>query len=132
MLVIYGMIITTPTDQWMREALASCKTSLSISSPYIGHYLRTRLNDLNPNISVTILTRTVIADFASNASDFDAVCGLAERFDGVRSLSSLHAKVYVVDRTIGLITSANATHSGMLRNHECGFQVIKKTRFIRC
>lgn len=120
------MIVTTPTDQWVRSALSSCRSSLHISSPYIGAYLQNRLDDLPADVTVTILTRTLIADFASNASDFDTVCELARRYGGVKSLSSLHAKVYVVDSKIALVTSANATHSGMLRNHECGIQVSRK------
>lgn len=36
------------------------------------------------------------------------------------SLAGLHAKVYVLDNRLALVTSANATHSGMNRNWECG------------
>src|SRR5438874_1049002 len=39
------------------------------------------------------------------------------------SLSSLHAKVYAVDGRRALVTSANATFSGMHRNRECGIEV---------
>ena len=62
-------------------------------------------------------------DFASKASDLKALRALAERAGGILSLSSLHAKVYLIDNKRALITSANATHSGMHRNRECGYQL---------
>jgi hypothetical protein len=88
-----------------------------------GKYLRDLVSDLGPNIDIRLLTRTLLGDFASNASDFDAVHAVAERVGGILSLSSLHAKVYVVDKKCALITSANATFSGMYRNRECGVEI---------
>ena len=66
-------------------------------------------------------------DFASKASNLEALRALAERTGGILSLSSLHAKVYVIDNKRALITSANATYSGMYRNRECGYQLTNKT-----
>jgi hypothetical protein len=117
------VIVTTPTDKWMRAKLACCRSSFHVASPYIGSYLPEVLNEVTPATSVTILTRTRLLDFASAASDFDAVCELAGRFGGLLSSSSLHAKVYVADCRIALVTSANATYSGMHRNLECGLEI---------
>jgi hypothetical protein len=117
------MIVVSPTARWLKLALLDCSISLTVSSPYIGNYFADTVASLPPNISVTLLTRTLITDFASRASDLDAVCQLAKRSDGLLSLSSLHAKVYVVDQTKALVTSANATFSGMHRNRECGLEV---------
>src|SRR5262249_4090149 len=52
---------------------------------------------------------------------------IAQRANGIFSLSSLHAKVYIVDRVRALVTSANATYSGMYRNRECGFELTAST-----
>jgi len=117
------MIITSPTDRWLRSALHDCKTALSISSPYVGAYLRDAVAELESTIRVTLLTRTILAEFATHASDLDSVRALAFRSGGILSLSSLHAKVYVIDLKIALVTSANATFSGMYRNRECGLEV---------
>ena len=81
------------------------------------------VSKLVESVSVTILTRTLLTDFASGASDLEAVCTLAQRSGGILSLSSLHAKVYVVDERRALVTSANATFSGMYRNRECGLEI---------
>lgn len=117
------MIVISPTHHWMKSALLDCSTTLVVSSPYVGGFLHNAVSTLSGKIAVTLLTRTLLTDFASNASDLEAVRHLAERSGGVLSLSSLHAKVYVVDETKALITSANATFSGMHRNRECGFEI---------
>ncbi|MGI9086971.1 MAG: phospholipase D-like domain-containing protein [Chthoniobacterales bacterium] len=117
------MIVVSPTDRWLKAALEDCSSSLAVSSPYVGRYLNSVVSRLDEKISVTLLTRTLLSDFASNASDFEAVHALAVRSGGVLSLSSLHAKVYIVDQKRALITSANATFSGMYRNRECGAEI---------
>lgn len=117
------MIVVSPTDPWIRKAFGGCKHSVRVSSPFVGAYLRDRVAELSAGISVTLLTRTLLSDFASSASDLEAVCAIAHRADAVLSLNSLHAKVYIVDESKALITSANATYSGMHRNAECGFEL---------
>ena len=117
------MIVISPTDRWIQSAFADCHESIRVSSPFVTGYLRDRIAELPNHISITLLTRTLITDFASRASDLDAVCAIAVRARGVVSLDSLHAKVYMVDDACALITSANATFAGMHRNAECGFEV---------
>lgn len=117
------MIVVSPTDRWMQDALAHCRHSVAVASPYVGSYFSRAVGKLPSQIRVTLLTRTLLTDFASKASDLDSVRAVAERAGSILSLSSLHAKVYVVDNCLALITSANATASGMLRNQECGFEV---------
>jgi Dam-replacing HTH domain/PLD-like domain len=120
------VIVLSPTDKWLREVLGRQPRSIVVASPYVGVYLSRAVSGLENGAALTLLTRTLLTDFASNASDLEAVTTVARQAGSILSLSSLHAKVYVVDdRT--LITSANATVSGMLRNIECGFEV-KNTR----
>ena len=75
------------------------------------------------NVHKLILTRTDLRDFASGASDLESLCKLAEGGGDILSCHRLHAKVYVIDEACGLVTSANATFSGMRRNLECGIVV---------
>lgn len=121
------MIVTSPSDTWLRKAVDDCKNSFSVASPYIGSYLVTALKRLRSDTQLTILTRTLLAEFAGRSSDLEAVIQLARRAGGVLSLSSLHAKAYVVDERRALITSANATHSGMHRNWECGYELTQES-----
>jgi hypothetical protein len=121
------MIVISPSHTWLTRALEKGTDSFSVSSPYVGSYLSKIVSQLDSNVSLTLLTRTTLADFASNASDLDAVRAVAHRAGSVLSLSSLHAKVYVAGRKRALITSANSTFSGMHRNRECGFEVTKRS-----
>jgi predicted Rdx family selenoprotein len=131
------MLVTTPTDKWLRGALEGCSSSFSVASPYVGKYLQDAVCRLQPKVKVSLLTRTLLSDFASNASDLEAVHAVAARTGGVFSLSALHAKVYVIDTKRALVTSANATFSGMYRNRECGAEIANRgevqtlTRLIR-
>jgi len=118
------MIIVSPTAQWLKAAFLECSNSLAVSSPYVGAYFGDAVAKLPDKVAVTLLTRTLIADFASYSSDLEAVCRIAKHGAGILSLSSLHAKVYVVDEKKALVTSANATFSGMLKNRECGLEVV--------
>src|SRR5437870_4298315 len=110
------MIVVSPTDRWFRSALLQCSSSLHVASPFVGKYLSERIESLPLGIPTILLTRTLLTDFASSASDLDAVCSIARRTGHIFSLNSLHAKVYVIDKARALITSANATFSGMFRN----------------
>lgn len=123
------MLIVSPTAEWLNKAAERCSCSLSISSPYVGKFLHDLAQKVAPQVRVKLLTRTLLLDFASGASDLEAVIALSKRCElsghgfGVSSLSSLHAKVYLIDDKHALVTSANATFSGMYRNRECGIAV---------
>jgi hypothetical protein len=125
------MIVISPTADWLQTALRDCASSLTVASPYIGSYFADAVTGLTGKVNVTLLTRTLITDFANRSSDLEAVCKLARRSGGVLSLSSLHAKVYVVDRAKALVTSANATFSGMCRNRECGIEIISESEIAK-
>lgn len=115
--------ITTPTEDWLNEAIASCSERFLTSSPYIGNWLPRLSSRLPSSVQTLILTRTDLRDFASGASDLDSLCMLSEGGSDILSCNRLHAKVYVIDEACGLVTSANATFSGMCRNLECGIVV---------
>lgn len=112
--------ITTPTDDWLKLEVVNCKSQLLVSSPYVGSWLPLLHRNLAPGVRKVLLTRTDLRDFASGASDLEAVHTLASQQTEVLSSNRLHAKVYVIDEAYGLVTSANATFSGMRSNLECG------------
>lgn len=113
-------IVQTPSLPWLRAAAATCTARLDISSPFIGHALVEFLSELPDSVTKTILTRRRLVDFASGTSDIHAVLAIAQNGSTVLGLDRLHAKVYVFDENVALVTSANATYSGFHRNAECG------------
>ncbi len=115
--------ITTPTEDWLNTAIADCSDRFLVSSPYVSGWLPKLSSRLPSNVRRLVLTRTDLRDFASGASDLESLCNLAESGSSILSCNRLHAKVYVIDETCGLVTSANATFSGMRRNFECGIVI---------
>jgi hypothetical protein len=122
--------VTSPTEDWLKTELSHCSAQFLISSPYVGTWLSTLNQSVRPTIRKVLLTRTDLRDFASGASDLDALCVLASRGTEIISSHRLHAKVYVIDDLCTLVTSANATFSGMRGNLECGV-VIRGAQDVR-
>ena len=90
-----------------------------IGSPYVNYGIIDLTNQVPEDIPRTLVTRTDLRDFALGASSLDSLCILAGNGITIKSLSNLHAKMYIFDRA-ALVTSANATVSGLHRNLECG------------
>jgi hypothetical protein len=115
--------ITTPTRDWLEHHASKCSERFLVASPYVGDYLVKVARRLPTSVNRVLLTRTDLRDFAKGSSDIDAVCETAKLGAKVLSLPRLHAKVYVFDARAALVTSANATYSGMRRNWECGVAI---------
>ena len=91
-----------------------------VGSPYVNNGI-IGLTDLLPKeASRTLVTRTDLRDFAVGSSSLDTLYALEKDGVSIRSLSNLHTKLYIFDDAVALVTSANATRSGLWRNHECG------------
>ena len=91
-----------------------------VGSPYVSNAI-IELTDLaGEEVARTLVTRTDLRDFAVGSSNLDTLCTLANKGVIVRSLNDLHAKIYVFDDSAALVTSANATLSGLRHNLECG------------
>jgi len=112
--------VTTPTRTWLREAIANCRNEIVVASPFVSNALNLEIKNLPPRVHRKLITRTELTTFASRASDLESLIQFSEKGGEVRSLPGLHAKVYLIDRSVALVTSANATFSGLGRNWECG------------
>lgn len=113
-------IVTTPTFEWLAENAQRCRARMLIASPFINSGVL-QIAELPPaGVSRILITRTDLRDFATGASSLETLCALAKTGVQVNSLGGLHAKMYIFDDDCALVTSANATNSGMRRNLECG------------
>ena len=113
-------IITTPTYEWLAENVKTCRTRLVIGSPYVNDAVKEIMGLVKEDLPRTLVTRTDLRDFAVGASNLATLCSLSKNGVDVRTLLNIHAKVYVIDNSMALVTSANATYSGLHRNRECG------------
>lgn len=112
-------IVTTPTFDWLVQFASACRSRMLIGSPYVNSGVLELTSIVSKDVSRTLITRTDLRDFAVGASSVDSLCALASDGVTIKALSNLHAKMYILDN-IALVTSANATVSGMHRNWECG------------
>lgn len=116
-------VVMTPTGEWLRERAAECRERFLVASPFVNQALVALSRSLSANVERTLVTRMVLGDFAVGASSLAAVCAMAKEGTSIKRLDSLHAKVYVFDDQVALVSSANATQSGFSRNWECGLAV---------
>ena len=113
-------VVTTPTFDWLAQHAPACNSRLLVGSPYVNNGIIGLTALVPKEASRTLVTRTDLRDFAVGSSSLDTLYALEKDGVSIRSLSNLHAKLYIFDDTVALVTSANATHSGLRRNHECG------------
>lgn len=113
-------IVTTPSNDWLLQRAKNCKSTMLVASPYVNDGILGLAQAVKDSVSKTLVTRTDLRDFAIGSSNLDTLCSLSRAGFTVRSLSDLHAKIYIFDGSAALVTSANATYSGMYRNRECG------------
>jgi len=113
-------VVTTPTFEWLAENAQQCRHRMLVASPFVNSGV-IQVIDLTPgSVTRSLITRTDLRDFATGASSLEALCMLAKNGVEISSLGGLHAKMYIFDDTCALVTSANATNSGLRRNLECG------------
>ncbi len=124
-------IVTTPTFDWVAENARTCRSHMIVVSPYVNNGV-IGITDLAPaGVTCRLITRTDLRDFATGASSLETLCTLAKKGVVVSSLGGLHAKMYIFDDICALVTSANATNSGMRRNLECGLATRDATMVAR-
>jgi hypothetical protein len=124
-------IVNTPTIDWLAQHVQACQSRLLIASPYVNDGILQLTESVDVSLSRTLVTRTDLRDFAIGSSSLDTLCLLARDGFVIRSLSDLHAKIYIFDDSSALVTSANATFSGMNHNWECGLGTHDSTTVTR-
>ena len=123
-------IVTTQTHDWLAEHAQACGVRMLVGSPYVNNAIIELTEMASKEVARTLVTRTSLRDFAARSSSLDTLCTLAKKGVTVRSLNRLHAKMYIFDDSAALVTSANATVSGLSRNLECGLGT-KDKRIVR-
>ncbi len=124
----------SPWADYFDFLINQATSSLLISSPYIGRepckrILANRSNKEDANqLSILLVTDLSRDTMLSGATDVSAICDMADTFPQmeIRFLPSIHAKVYVADDKLAVITSANMTNRGLLSNFEYGVKVDDK------
>ena len=118
-------LLKSPFENEFKTILSQAKREIVFSSPYINDSgVTTMLNSINSltNKSIHVLTNLSARNIVDNVTQPLALIKMYDAFGQttVSSLEKLHAKVYIVDEKIAVITSANLTYGGLKSNFEYG------------
>lgn len=118
-------LLTSPWKKDFIDIISKTKEKLIISSPFITEEGVTILSNsmkVKSNIEILLITNFTSQNIINKATDPKALLKLCESFRRVKisSVFGLHAKVYLIDDKISIITSANLTNGGLTNNFEYG------------
>jgi len=113
------------------DIVSKTKKELFISSPFINVAGVKILSDsiqTRSSVRISLITNLTTQNIINRITEPAALLELYKQFDQVNisSLGKLHAKVYLVDNEIGIITSANLTSGGLINNFEYGVLIDDK------
>ncbi|MEM0492369.1 MAG: phospholipase D-like domain-containing protein [Candidatus Thermoplasmatota archaeon] len=123
--------LLSPWKNKFIDTIRKTREELFISSPFVNFDGVKILSDsikTKTDIKLTIITNFTIQNIINGVTEPTALLELHRQFGQVKisSLGRLHAKVYLVDDKMGIITSANLTSGGLISNFEYGVLIDDK------
>ena len=117
--------LSSPWSKTFYRLVESSSEDLFMMSPFIGKDPLERIGQIasnKGNMHISIVTNLAIDSLVSGSLDIAALLHLAQSIPGLKItyLPGLHAKVYVFDKCLAIVTSANLTRGGLTSNHEYG------------
>jgi len=127
-------VLTSGWDSALAALAANAHRELVLCSPFVGEDgVRLICEHISPSFArnghltfVTNLSVRNVCDLATDPRAVRTLCDSVSR-SRVYHLPGLHAKAYVADDDVAVVTSANLTAGGVFRNFECGVEVREKT-----
>jgi len=131
-------LIRSPWSQSFDMLIQAAQDRLDICSPYIGRepierLMRKQTESIpTGKCAVSLLVDRSRDNLLSRATDAAAIAALMESCQhvNVRHLPGMHAKAYVADDAVAVVTSANMTRSGLSRNFELGVSIYDRPTVI--
>jgi phosphatidylserine/phosphatidylglycerophosphate/cardiolipin synthase-like enzyme len=124
-------LLKSPFESEFRNVFKQAKSEIVFSSPYINDAGATiLLNSIDKSINknIRILTNLSVRNIVDNVTQPSAILKMYDSFKQttVTSLAKLHAKIYIIDDLLAVITSANLTYGGIKSNFEYGVLIDDK------
>ena len=124
-------LLRSPWKSRFVSLLHSVQEDLFVGSPYISRgALRLIAEELSQTgvlaeTKVTVLTDLSVGNIAGGWVDVGGLVQLINSAPNTRihHLPSLHAKLYIADSHSAVVSSANLTEGGLVRNTEYGIQI---------
>jgi phosphatidylserine/phosphatidylglycerophosphate/cardiolipin synthase-like enzyme len=123
--------LPSPWKNEFIDVISKTRKELFISSPFVnvgGVRILTDAIQTKSSIEVSLITNLTTKNIVNGITEPIALLELYKQFAQVKisSLGRLHAKVYLIDDKIGVITSANLTSGGLVNNFEYGVLIDDK------
>ena len=123
--------VATVVSPWAAEFDAfghSIRERALLVTPFITREPLEQMADIlekSPPPQVNILTNLAVDSMLQGTIDLDAIVSFCQRIPltTVRHLPGLHAKVYVADDHLAIVTSGNLTYAALHRNYEYGIRI---------
>ena len=114
-------LLRTPWADRLHELCGSVRRELRVCAPFVKRTATAGLlNALPVGVDVRLVSCFNAAHFHRRYSDTTAFRDVLDRGGRVRNCQRLHAKLYLFDERAVVVTSANLTGAGLLRNWEYG------------
>ncbi len=126
--MIEAGLVKSPWHEKFLQLISVVEQDLLVVSPFIkvrpaGQIAETlKKRHLDREVRITVLTNLRPESTLNGSLDLEALANLSKalpRFELIH-MPSLHAKVYVADEQIAIVTSANLTDPGLIGNLEYG------------
>jgi hypothetical protein len=104
----------------LSDALAADSSSVRIASPFVKEGAVAQLFENAAPATIQLVTRFNLDHFSEGVSDIAALRRLLKLGARIRGVKRLHAKLYLFGSARAVVTSANLTQAGLLKNHEIG------------
>ena len=121
--------IKSPWATTFDQFAASIQETAIIAAPFITRQpverLTGKLRSRHKSVRLDVLTNLQADSLIAGSVDSGALAWLCQQVPGatIRHLPGLHAKAYVADGHTAIVTSANLTHGGLIRNYELGIAI---------
>ena len=121
-------LLKSPWTETFHRLLLEARESLLLASPFVKRSQTRQIisclqsRGVQNDLHVALITDVRPESVLNGASDLEALVDLGQALPGfsLTHLPSLHAKVYIADRKLAVITSGNLTDPGVSRNIEYG------------
>ncbi len=114
-------ILTTPWKDDFLELVQQSKKSIKITSPFVKQDICEELiNVKNKSTKVELITSFKLMSIYSGSIDISAIENIIRNNGTVKSFPRLHSKIYLFDDCKAIISSANLTYGGLIKNYEYG------------
>lgn len=112
-------LIKNPIETVFMNLLLEANNNVSLCAPFIKQdIVKKILETKKNNTNLVVVTTSNIASFVRKASDIEAIELLLKNNIKVYNHQHLHAKIYSFDKSKAIITSANLTYNGLIKNYE--------------